>query len=76
LKKLAHACKKIKDKYLENAETLSDNYYSTLSPDQLRKEFNKTLTERRELEAFMRNYNGGKPDPDLNKFYEKLSRKL
>ena len=60
---------------MENADTLSDNFYATLSPELLRKEFNKTISERRELEEFVRNQNG-KADADLIKYNEKLRNKL
>lgn len=73
LRQVAKKCKRIKNQYMEDAEILSDNFYATLSPDLLRKEFNKTVTERREIEDHLKKYGR---DKDIVKYSEKLKVKL
>lgn len=46
LRKVALSCKRLQNKYLESLDIVSDNFFSSLSPDQLRREFNKTIGER------------------------------
>jgi ABC-type multidrug transport system fused ATPase/permease subunit len=81
IRRLTRACRKIKDRYMGNAETLSDNFYASLSPEILLKEFNKTVAERRELEAHI-NEQRQKSSPSkqdeahFKEYSQKLVRKL
>lgn len=74
LKRVARACKKIKDKYVESVDVVSDNFYATLGPELLRKEFNKTITERRQLEEHIKETKVA--TAELIKYNERLVQKL
>lgn len=74
LKRVTACCRKIKDKYI-GEDIYEDNFYSTLNAEQLIKEFNKTITEWRELQEYVR-LSPKKKDTDISLYSDKLKHKL
>jgi hypothetical protein len=69
LKRLVHGCKRLLGKHskliISEDDVVSDNFYGALSADQLRREFNKTLNEKRKIEQELKGLAGKKGLGDL-----------